>query len=117
MCIMPVRRKPFWINLCLLNLCIVAFFGLLLRSKILFPIPFLDYRNVLSAHSHFAFAGWAGLSLIALLIYELLPEPLARKKIYQWLLVGLEVSALGMAFTFPFLGYQGLSIAFSSLYI
>src|SRR5215218_2509474 len=107
---MPVSRKPFWINLCLLNLCIVAFFGLLLRSKILFSIPFLDYRNVLSAHSHFAFAGWAGLSLITLLIYELLPEPLAQKPIYLWLLASLDVSALGMAFTFPFLGYTGASI-------
>src|SRR3954465_4842439 len=112
---MSRNRKPFWINLCLLNLCIVAFFGLLLRSKILFPLPFIDYRNVLSAHSHFAFAGWVGLTLITLFVYDLLPEVLSAKKIYQWILAGIELSSLGMAFFFPFYGYNALTIFFSTL--
>jgi len=65
-----IDKKNFWIGICLINLCIVAFLGLLLRSKIVFAMPFLDYRYVLSAHSHFAFGGWVGLSLISLLIFE-----------------------------------------------
>jgi hypothetical protein len=111
------KRKQFWINLCLLNLCIVALFGALLRSKILFSIPFIDYRNILSAHSHFAFTGWAGLSLITLFIYEILPEASFRKRIYQWCLIGTQVSAVGMAATFPVWGYTAPAIVFSSLYI
>ncbi len=111
------RPKSFWIGLCLLNLCLIALFGLLMRSKILFPIPLLDYRNLLSAHSHFAFGGWAGLALLTLLVYDVLPAEKGQKKIYQTLLWGIEISSLGMAFTFPFWGYTAVSITFSSLYI
>jgi hypothetical protein len=111
------NRKRFWISLCLINLCIVAVLGLILRSKILFPIPSVDYRNVLSGHSHFAFGGWIGLSLITFLIYGLLPEAIAARKKYQWILAGIEISSLGMALTFPFVGYTAVSIVFSSAYI
>jgi hypothetical protein len=72
---------------------------------------------VLSAHSHFAFGGWAGLALMTLLIYDILPESLSVKKTYQWVLAGIEVSSLGMAFTFPFWGYNAASIFFSTLYV
>lgn len=111
------RSKSFWIGLCLLNLCLIALFGLLMRSKILFPIPQLDYRNLLSAHSHFAFGGWAGLALLTLLVYDVLPAEKGQKKIYQSVLWGIQLSSLGMAFTFPFWGYTTASITFSSLYI
>lgn len=111
------KEKRFWIGLSLLNLCLVALFGSLMRSKLLFAIPFLDYRNLLSAHSHFAFSGWAGLALITLLVYDVLPAEKAQKKSYQRILWGLEITSLGMAFTFPFTGYNLLSIFFSSAYI
>ena len=114
---MPNNRKRFWITLCLLNLCIVALFGFTLRSKILFSIPFIDYRNILNAHSHFGFTGWAGLSLITLLVYDVLPQPLSQKPFYQWMLAATEVCALGMGVTFPIWGYTAPSIVFSSLYI
>lgn len=110
-------KRSFWLSLCLINLSIVALLGFTLRSKILFSLPFIDYRNVLSAHSHFAFSGWVGLSLITLLIYDLLPEALNQKKIYRWILIGIEVSSLGMAILFPIWGYNTLTIIFSSLYI
>ena len=110
-------RRSLWLNLCLLNLAIVAFYGFILRSKILFPLESVDYRNFLSAHSHFAFAGWVGLSLITLLIYELLPAQRSGRKIYQWILAGVEISSLGMAFTFPFFGYNAYSIFFSTLFV
>lgn len=112
-----MREKKFWVNICLFNLCIVALLGLGLRTKILFTIPFVDYRNLLSAHSHFAFAGWAGLALITLMVHEFLPIQLARKKIYACLLIGIQVSAIGMAIAFPFYGYNPISIFFSTLYI
>jgi hypothetical protein len=112
-----IKKRSFWITLSLVNLCIVAFLGFCLRSKILFSIPLINYRYFLSAHSHFAFAGWAGLALMTLLIYDLLPESVSQKKIYHWILLGIEVSSLGMAFSFPFYGYTAVSIFFSTLYI
>jgi hypothetical protein len=95
----------------------VAFLGFSLRSKIVFSLPAVDYRNFLSAHSHFAFGGWAGLTLMTLLIYDLLPAKVSQKKIYQRILGGIEISSLGMALIFPFYGYNVLSISFSTLYI
>src|SRR5688572_15560443 len=111
------KIKLFWLKLCLVNLAIVALLGFTLRSKILFPIPFIDYRSYLSAHSHFAFAGWAGMALTVLLIYNLLPIYLSSRKVYLWILVAIEVSSLGMAVSFPLQGYGTWSIFFSSCYI
>lgn len=110
-------KRSFWLTLALANLCLVAFLGFTLRSKILFPLNFVDFRSVESAHSHFAFAGWVGLALITLFVYDVLPEPLGSKKIYQWILVAIETSSLGMAFLFPFVGYAKLTILFSDLYV
>ncbi|MGZ3880438.1 MAG: hypothetical protein ACXVBF_03835, partial [Flavisolibacter sp.] len=67
--------------------------------------------------SHFAFAGWAGLALITLLIYDVLPASSSQNKIYQWILTGIEISGLGMALGFPFYGYNVLTIALSTLYV
>jgi hypothetical protein len=88
-----------------------------MRSKIVFSLPFIDYRNMINAHSHFAFSGWVGLSILTLFVYCLLPAEYANKKIYLWLLALIEVSSLGMAFSFPFVGYAGISTFFSTLYI
>lgn len=101
----------------MVNLSVVALFGLLMRSKIVFSLPFLDYRNLLSAHSHFAFAGWVGLSLIAFLIFDFLPAHKAQNKTYRAILWGIQISSVGMALSFPFVGYTAVSIFFSSLYI
>lgn len=114
---MSKNKRSFWLTLSLINLFIVALFGFTLRSKILFPLNFIDFRSVESAHSHFAFAGWVGLSLITLLIYDVLPSDRSQKRIYQWILAGIEVSSIGMAATFPFFGYVGASIFFSTLFI
>jgi hypothetical protein len=111
------NKKSFWLTLALINLCLVAFLGFSLRSKILFPLPFLDYSGLLSAHSHFAFAGWAGLAFLTFFVYDILPETFSKKKIYQWILASIEISGLGMAIFFPFFGYNFLTIAFSTLYV
>lgn len=114
---MMKNKRSFWLSLALINLSIVALLGFTLRSKILFPLEFIDFRSVESAHSHFAFAGWVGLALITLFIYDILPEPLNQRRIYQWVLTAIETSSLGMAFLFPFLGYTEVTIFFSSLYV
>jgi len=111
------KRKGLWITLTLANLCIVAFFGTMLRTAFLFSVSWIDYRSFLSAHSHFAFGGWVTLALFMLLVYEVLPGNFRDKKIYQWLLAGIEITSLGMAATFPFEGYAVLSIIFSTLFL
>ena len=112
-----MKEKKFWIGLSLFNLALVAFFGLLMRSKMLFSIPFVDYRHIISAHSHLAFSGWVGLAILTMLIYDVLPAGMEKKKIYGVVLWSIEISSVGMAVSFPFGGYYVLSIIFSTLYI
>lgn len=110
-------NKHAWLTIALFNLSIVALLGMVLRSKILFSIPFIDFKYLLHAHSHFAFGGWITLALISLLIYEVLPEDLSSKKVYKWILFGVLFNSAGMLFSFPFEGYGFFSILFSTLLI
>ena len=111
------RTKKLWVTLSLINLCITALLGMSLRTKFLFPIEFINYRYFISAHSHFAFAGWVTLALMFLYVYEVLPPDYRRKKIYQIALWAAELNALGMAVSFPFDGYAFFSTTFSTLFI
>ncbi len=101
----------------LANLAIVAFLGMILRSKILFSLPWIDFKNLLHAHSHFAFGGWITLCLFTLMVYEILPARLNRQAKYKILLSGILLAALGMLLSFPFEGYGLYSIIFSTLFI
>ena len=94
------NSKNLWFTISLMNLLIVASLGLLLRSKILFPIPFLDYSSVLHGHSHFAFGGWVTLALLSLMTYEILPAELSGKKRYNYLLGSVFVCAVAMLASF-----------------
>lgn len=106
-----------WVGIALVNLSIVALLGVLLRCKQLFPLPFIQYKYLLHAHSHFAFGGWITLALLALLIYRLLPPASFVKPVYQKILYGILITSLGMLCSFPFQGYGLFSIIFSMLFI
>jgi hypothetical protein len=112
-----MKRKNLWITLSLVNLCILALLGMTLRTKFLFPLPFIDYKYFLSAHSHFAFGGWVTLALMILYIDNLLTTRQQQKRVYQRILWGIEITSFGMAVTFPFQGYALLSIVFSTVFI
>ena len=109
--------KKNWITICLINLSLVALLGLVLRTKILFPLPFLDFRHTVSSHSHFAFGGWVTLALMVLFIRNFLPPALQQKRVYQIMLVGTVVSSYAMLLLFPFIGYAFPTIIFSTLFI
>jgi hypothetical protein len=111
------NEKNKWLKISLANLAIVAFLGTVLRSKILFSLPGVDFKNLLHAHSHFAFGGWITLCLFTLMVYEILPGRLNRKGKYKILLSGIFLSAVGMLFSFPFQGYGIYAIVFSTLFI
>ena len=100
----------------LANLLIVALLGVLLRS-----IPLLDrfplaYKNVLHAHSHFAFGGWL-MPVLLVQIVRAFPKVKEEMGIVHLrnIAVLLFLSALGMLLSFPFMGYALTSIVFSTL--
>lgn len=107
-----------WLQVSLFNLLLVAAIGVILRYKIAFSLPFVDQKNLLHGHSHFAFAGWVTQALMALLVnhlYERGQQQAFNK--YRWLLYANLITAYGMLFTFPVQGYAFLSILFSTLSI
>jgi hypothetical protein len=112
-----MKSKSKWLTVALVNLSVLALLGVTLRCKILFEIPFLDFSNILHAHSHFAFGAWITLCIFSLMIWEMLPAECSSKPVYKWLLVGVLVTSAGMLLTFPFSGYAFFSILFSTLFI
>ncbi len=107
-----------WLKISLFNLLVVAFIGVILRYKIAFPLPFVNQKYLLHAHSHFAFSGWISQALMTLLVaYLHRHSHLFAFKKYKWLLYGNLVAAYGMLFSFPFQGYALFSIIFSTLSI
>ena len=112
---MPPAR---WLKIALFNLLIVATIGVILRYKILFPLPFVDQKHLLHGHSHFAFAGWITQAIMTLLVIYLANQTgAAVYKRYRWLLAANLFSAYGMLIAFPIEGYGLYSIIFSILSI
>ena len=112
-----LKIKNNWLVIALINLTVVALLGVILRAKIIFSIPVIDFKHLLHAHSHFAFGGWVTLCLLTLMTYEILPEQYNRKPAYRWMFICIFLNAAGMLFTFPFYGYTFSSILFSTMFI
>lgn len=111
---MNLRVKD-WVRLCLMNLLIVASIGLVLRYKMIFPLPWVDQKHLLHGHSHFAFSGWISQLLMVLLLDQTGRETgndLVKK--YQNLLLLHLLSAYGMLISFPLQGYGWASITCST---
>lgn len=114
--IIIMKSKEGWINLSILNLCVLAAFGLLIRSKMVFDMPFIDYNRLVETHGHFAFMGWATFTLLTLMIYEL-PGELYYKKIYQFMLMLFFLCSWAILFTSPFESCKSISEYISFFYI
>ena len=107
-----------WLRICFFNLLLVATLGILLRYKIAFSLPFIDQKNVLHSHSHFAFTGWVTQTLLVLMVYYLQQQQLSNAfKKYKILLLLNLFSAYGMLISFILQGYALFSISFSTLSI
>ena len=108
-----------WTRIALFNLFIVACLGLLMRLKILLPLPWLDQRFTLHAHSHFAFSGWIShvlmLSIAVLILGRNFDGVLPIR--YNRLLAFNLFCSYGMLVSFLIQGYAVMSIAFSTLSI
>ena len=105
----------FWLRFSLINLCIVAFLGVLMRYKIGFEFPFLNQKNLQHSHSHFAFTGWISHTLMTLMIYYLqsrIADFTGNK--YKKVLIANLICSYGMLIFFIIQGYGSLSILFST---
>lgn len=112
-----MESKNKWIDLSILGLCTVGLLGVLMRSKIVFAMPFINYNNLLEAHSHFTFSGWVTLALMTLMIYEFLSPAFYKRRIYQRLLGAITISVWFMLIAFLLQGYGILSIIFYTIFI
>ncbi len=107
-----------WVQWGLFNLVVVALYGMLMRYKIAYDFPFFEQKNLLHAHSHFAFNGWISQMLyssLALILFPYLSS--AKRKKYNWLLIANLCCSYGMLIAFTAQGYHAISISFSSLAI
>ena len=107
-----------WLRLAFINLLIVALLGVLMRYKIAYSLPFIEQKNVMNAHSHFAFAGWISQALMALMVNYLGNQggEIIFKK-YKWLFISNLAISYGMLLSFLWDGYSVLSIILSTLSI
>lgn len=107
-----------WVKLSIFNLVIVAFLGVIMRYKIAFDFPFLEQKNILHSHSHFAFSGWITQTLFLLITYflEKNKENISTSK-YHYILLANLVCSYGMLVSFILHGYSTMSIVFSTLSI
>jgi hypothetical protein len=108
-----------WTRIALFNLFIVACLGLLMRLKILLPLPWLDQRFTLHAHSHFAFSGWISHVLmlsVAVQVSERTFSGMLPVRHNRLLAFNLFCS-YGMLVSFLIQGYAAISITFSTLSI
>lgn len=110
------KRK--WIQRSLFSLLMLALLGTTMRYKIAFSMPWLPQKNVLNAHSHFAFAGWLTQVLMSLMVFYLLRQSdRVNLRKYNVLLWANLITAWGMLITFPWNGYGLYSIVCSTLSI
>ncbi len=105
-----------WVRIALVNLCIVAGIGALMRYKIGFEFPHFNQKYLQEAHSHFALSGWITHCLFFLLV-GVLRTNLAKinEPIYRNLIIINLVSAYGMLVCFTIQGYGPISLIFSTL--
>ena len=104
-----------WAFLSVLNLLILSVVGIILRYKIILPLPFVDQKNLLHGHSHFAFSGWVSMALFTGIIWILSKHITLDIKKYNRIFLLGQIASFGMLFTFPFVGYKFLSIFFSTI--
>lgn len=106
-----------WARTSLLYLVLISFLGLLLRFVFISPVPGVNYKYFLHAHSHAAFLGWIFNALFAAIVSDFIPSTHSGRRKYRILFILLQVSVIGMLVTFPIKGYYRDSIIFSTLHV
>ena len=108
-------NKKFWLKLSLLNLCIVATLGVLMRYKIGFEFPYLDQKHLQHSHSHFAFSGWVSHTLMTLMVYYLQNKTVDfQVEKYRKIIIANLIISYVMLVSFIIEGYGLISIIAST---
>lgn len=105
-----------WVVLAVFNLLLTAALGGLMRLNVLLPIPAINQKFLLHAHSHFAFSGWVSHALMVFMVAALFNrknhENLPAK--YPAIIVANLLASYGMLVSFFLQGYGLYSIAAAS---
>ncbi len=96
-------------------LAIAAAFGAILRGQVIHPLISLEYAHMLHAHSHAAFLGWVFNAFVALALHFFVPA--GERRQFRTVFWVMQIAVVGMLLTFPFQGYAGASITFSTLHL
>jgi hypothetical protein len=115
-----VFKTKQWIQVALINFCIVALAGVTLRYKINFSLRAVNQKYLLYAHSHFAFDGWVTLALMALMVFYLQKNKVVTNyKKYHWiLLANCLVSYAGfIAFIIEGYGFYAISVSIITILV
>lgn len=108
-------NRKYYILFSLIWFAIAVLLGTLLRSSFMIGMgSWFNFQYFLHTHSHIAILGWVFNICYYLLIKQF---GLLGKSKYDKLFFLLNLSVLGMLFTFPFEGYALWSIIFSTLHI
>jgi hypothetical protein len=104
-----MRNKILWLNWSIINLFVVTLLSFILRTKMVFPLPLIDYNRLVESHSHFAFTGWISLALLTLLADQLLDKNYSSRPFYGWILGILVISSWSILVSYYFNGNGWLS--------
>lgn len=111
-------RTKQWIQIALINFCVVALAGVTMRYKINFSLPAVNQKYLLHGHSHFAFVGWVAVALMTLMVRYLIRNNVQTNyRKYNWILMADVIASYAMFVSFIIQGYALWSITFSTLTI
>ena len=111
-------RTKLWIQIALINFCVVALAGVTMRYKINFSLPQVNQKYLMHGHSHFAFVGWVAIGLMTLMVRYLVRNKVQTNyKKYHWILTADVIAAYAMFISFIIQGYDFWAITFSTITI
>ena len=111
-------RTKQWIQVALINFCVVACAGLTMRYKIQFSLPFVNQQNLMHVHSNFAFVGWVAIALMTLMVRYLVRNNIQTNYRKYNLILGIDVVVCyAMFISFIVQGYAFWSITFACITI
>ncbi len=107
-----------WIQVSLINFCVVALAGVTMRYKINFSLPVVNQKYLMHGHSHFAFVGWVAVALMTLMVRYLVRNNVETNyKKYNLILAADVIISYAMFISFIIQGYAFWSITFSTITI
>lgn len=111
-------RTRHWIQVSLINFCVVALAGVTMRYKINFSLPAVNQKYLMHGHSHFAFVGWVAVALMTLMVRYLIRNNVETNyKKYNLILAADVIVSYAMFISFIIQGYAFWSITFSTVTI